>query len=113
MGNAGKQRSFFNSVYAVVARIPYGKVTTYGAIAHYLGLGGSARMVGWALNSTLQNEQPGLPCHRVVNRTGQLTGKIHFSGSVMEELLRQEGISFIAPDTIDLKKHFWDPAMHH
>lgn len=110
MDASGKSESFFTSVYKIVSAIPHGRVTTYGAIARYLGQGGSARMVGWALNSTLEQRQPELPCHRVVNRLGQLSGKIHFSGTVMEDMLRQEGVSFTAPDTVNLGKHFWDPA---
>jgi methylated-DNA-protein-cysteine methyltransferase related protein len=102
--------SFFERVYAVVERIPYGKVTTYGAIARELGQAGSARMVGWALNSTIVQNRPDLPCHRVVNRLGQLTGKIHFGAGVMEDMLRQEGVSFSATDTVDLKEHFWEPG---
>jgi methylated-DNA-protein-cysteine methyltransferase related protein len=108
--NSSTNDSFFERVYAVVARIPYGKVTTYGAIARILGQAGSARMVGWALNSTIVQNRPDLPCHRVVNRLGQLTGKIHFGGDVMEDMLRQEGIAFSAADTVDLNKHFWDPG---
>jgi methylated-DNA-protein-cysteine methyltransferase related protein len=110
MDAPGKSKSFFNSVYDIVSEIPPGRVTTYGAIARFLGQGGSARMVGWALNSTLEQRQPDLPCHRVVNRLGQLSGKIHFTGTVMEDMLRQEGVSFTAPDTVNLEKHFWDPA---
>lgn len=108
MNNKNKA-DFFDRVYEVVALIPTGKVTTYGAIAGYLGVGGSARTVGWALNSTIITNQPHLPCHRVVNRLGQLTGKIHFGDGVMEFLLRSEGIRFIAVDTVDLESHFWDP----
>lgn len=101
--------SFFDRVYAIVERIPHGKVTTYGAIARKLGQAGSARMVGWALNSTIVQNRPDLPCHRVVNRLGQLTGKVHFGRDVMEDMLRQEGITFSAPDTVDLNQHYWDP----
>jgi len=102
--------SFFERVYEVVAQIPHGRVTTYGAIARKLGQGGSARMVGWALNSTIVQNRRDLPCHRVVNRLGQLTGKIHFGGDVMEQMLRQEGIVFTGDDTVDLDRHFWDPG---
>ena len=101
---------FFQRVYEVVAVILYGRVTTYGAIAEHLGVRSGARAVGWALNKTLSHN-PGedLPCHRVVNRLGQLSGKVHFNGSVMEEMLRQEGVTFLSPDTIDMEKHFWHP----
>jgi methylated-DNA-protein-cysteine methyltransferase-like protein len=105
-----KQSDFFEKVYEVVAKIPPGKVTTYGAIANILGVGGSARTVGWALNASITTNQPSLPCHRVVNRLGQLTGKIHFGNGVMEFLLRSEGITFIDEDTIDIKVHFWNPT---
>ncbi|MEX0774021.1 MAG: MGMT family protein [Balneolales bacterium] len=101
---------FFKRVYEVVAAIPYSKVTTYGAIAEHLGVRSGARAVGWALNKTLTHylgEE--IPCHRVVNRLGQLSGKVHFGGNVMEERLRQEGVVFLSPDTIDLKQHFWHP----
>lgn len=107
-----KNTDFFERVYEVVAKIPLGKVTTYGAIANFLGVGGSARTVGWALNSSIMTQQPTLPCHRVVNRLGQLTGKIHFGPGVMEHLLRAEGIQFTADDTVDLNAHFWNPADH-
>lgn len=105
---------FYTRVYAVVAEIPSGRVTSYGAIARYLGTGRSARMVGYALNKSLELESPeggpSLPCHRVVNRLGQLSGKAYFGPGVMESLLRQEGIRFTAPDTVDITRHFWDPA---
>jgi len=106
-----KKSDFYDKVYEVVAQIPFGKVTTYGAIAHYLGVGGSARLVGWALNMSINAQGPDLPCHRVVNRLGQLTGKIHFGSGVMETLLRQEDVRFLDDDTIDLKAHFWDPSI--
>lgn len=101
---------FYELVYEVVARIPHGRVTTYGAIARHLGIGRSARMVGYALSQTLKSEGPDLPCHRVVNRLGQLSGKTYFGPGVMESLLRQEGIVFLDDDTIDLDRHYWDPA---
>lgn len=105
---------FYTRVYAVVAEIPYGRVTSYGAIARYLGTGRSARMVGYALNKSLELETeenaPSLPCHRVVNRLGQLSGKAYFGPGVMESLLRQEGIQFVEADTVDIRRHFWDPA---
>ncbi len=105
-----KKNDFYDRVFDVVARIPYGKVTTYGAIAKYLGSGGSSRLVGYALNSSIKQTDVNLPCHRVVNRLGQLTGKVHFGADVMETLLRHEGVEFIKEDTVNLEKHFWNPA---
>ena len=105
------QPDFFQRVYEVVARIPYGRVTTYGAIAGFLGVHSGARAVGWALNKTIASPAgEDLPCHRVVNRLGQLSGKAYFSGDVMEVRLRQEGVVFISPNTIDLDRHFWEPG---
>ncbi|MDQ3073077.1 MAG: MGMT family protein [Bacteroidota bacterium] len=103
------EKLFFERVYGVVRQVPRGRVTTYGAIAHYLGTGRSARMVGWALNSCGHAEPP-VPAHRVVNRNGLLSGKTHFpTHTLMQELLENEGIK-VDEDTIsDLKKHFWDP----
>lgn len=101
--------SFFQQVYKVVRLIPYGKVTTYGAIAEFLGSKGSARMVGWALNSSKYNLE-NIPAHRVVNRNGVLTGKRHFGGhETMKELLESEGIT-IADDVIqNMEEVFWQP----
>ncbi len=99
---------FFTRVWEVVAQIPYGRVTTYGHIARYLGLGSSARTVGWALNGA---GSAGLPCHRVVNRFGALSGKLHFEGpDVMEERLRSEGVAFTDDGCVDLERHLWIPA---
>jgi methylated-DNA-protein-cysteine methyltransferase-like protein len=104
------KEGFFNSVYKVVARIPYGRVTTYGAIAEYLGNKGSARMVGWALNSS-KNMSPSLPAHRVVNRNGLLTGKNHFGGNeIMSELLMSEGVKVADSKIINIHDYFWDPS---
>ena len=101
-------KDFFDRVYRIVAQIPYGRVTTYGAIAEALGVRRSARMVGWALNQTIEREDlPDLPCHRVVNREGLLTGKAYFGGNVMEERLRQEGVTFLKDDQVDMERHFW------
>ncbi|MCH8569637.1 MAG: methylated-DNA--[protein]-cysteine S-methyltransferase [Balneolales bacterium] len=102
---------FFERVYEVVAKIPYGRVTSYGAIARYTGTGKSARMVGYALNQSIKSSDSELPCHRVVNRLGQLTGKAYFGEGVMESMLRQENISFTDIDTVDIRKHFWDPMI--
>ena len=98
---------FFEKVYKIVAQIPFGKVTTYGAIAEILGMKSSARTVGWALNSV--KERCDLPFHRVVNRNGELTGKKYFSTpDLMRELLISEGIEFIG-DAVNMKKHLWKP----
>lgn len=103
--------NFFEKVYQVTQLIPEGRVTSYGAIARYIGSPQSARMVGWALNST--TNLPGwIPAHRVVNRNGLLTGKAHFGGSnTMKELLESEGIAIEKDRIIDFKKIFWDPAV--
>jgi len=102
------ESSFFERVWAVVAKIPPGRVTTYGDIAAYLGRRGAARTVGWALNEAVGSD---LPCHRVVNRNGVLTGKRHFeTPRVMEERLRSEGVTFVADDQVDLAAHRWRPA---
>lgn len=99
---------FFQRVWAVVEHIPFGKVTTYGHIAAFLGTRGSARMVGWAMNAATGLH---LPCHRVVNRYGALSGKLHFGGPwVMEDLLRSEGVTFREDGTVDLEKHLWVPG---
>ncbi len=101
--------SFFDKVYHVTRLIPKGRVTSYGAIARYLGAPGSARMVGWALNNS--HSQPEfIPAHRVVNRNGMLTGKAHFSGpDVMKELLENEGITVLNDKVQDFNRLFWDP----
>ncbi|PKP32538.1 MAG: cysteine methyltransferase [Bacteroidetes bacterium HGW-Bacteroidetes-16] len=101
--------SFFEKVYQVVAEIPFGRITTYGAIAEYLGSKGASRMVGWALNST--NKFPGtLPAHRVVNRKGLLTGKRHFGGTrVMADLLQSEGIEIKGDQILNFKEKLWLP----
>lgn len=104
------EKDFYERVYEVVDRIPAGYVTTYGAIARYLGTGGSARLVGWALNRTLSldGSKP-LPCHRVVNRNGELTGKSWFGGDTMEQMLRSEGVTFLECGRINMNRHFWQP----
>ncbi len=99
---------FFDQVYAVVQKIPPGRVTSYGAIARYLGHPQSARMVGYAMNASRQRSE--VPAHRVVNRNGLLTGKHHFPGSkLMQQLLENEGISVKNDQIIDFKDFFWDP----
>ncbi|MCF8241588.1 MAG: MGMT family protein [Melioribacteraceae bacterium] len=104
---SNSKHDFFDKVHKVVAKIPKGKVTTYGAIAEVCGIKSSARTVGWALNKSPSN----LPAHRVVNRFGALTGRIHFGDpTLMEELLKSEGIDFTEEGFVDMKKHFWDPG---
>lgn len=104
----GGQEEFFAQVWKVVACIPAGRVTTYGHIAEYLGVRRAARTVGWALNAAAGSE---LPCHRVVNRRGELTGRMHFEGPfVMEERLRSEGVTFTEDGRVDLSRHLWIPG---
>lgn len=101
-------KNFFEKVYDVVRQIPYGRVTSYGAIARYLGAARSARMVGWAMNVSDKNED--VPAHRVVNRAGLLTGKHHFDGTnLMQQLLENEGIKVLNHQIVNFEKHFWDP----
>jgi len=101
---------FFQRVYEVVKIIPYGRVTSYGAIAEYLGSKGSSRMVGWAMNNSyLQAEN--IPAHRVVNRNGLLTGKRHFGGGdVMKDLLESEGLVIEDDRITNFKERFWEPG---
>ncbi|MEO8795783.1 MAG: MGMT family protein [Daejeonella sp.] len=104
------QDSFYDQVHQVVRLIPYGRVTSYGAIAAYLGSKGSSRMVGYAMNNS-HSAFPQVPAHRVVNRTGLLTGKFHFgSPDLMEQLLNNEGIKVENDKIIDFEKLFWDPS---
>ena len=105
-----KNDNFFERVHAVARQIPYGKVTSYGAIAKVLGATRSSRMVGWAMNASHNLED--VPAHRVVNRIGLLTGKHHFDGTnLMQQLLESEGIEVIDNQIIDFDKHFWIPEM--
>lgn len=97
---------YYQRVHKIVAKIPAGKVSTYGAIAQYLGIKSGARMVGYALNNSGETN---IPAHRVVNRNGELTGRTHFSGDTMRERLQQEGIDFVDAYQVDIEKHFWDP----
>jgi methylated-DNA-protein-cysteine methyltransferase-like protein len=107
-----KQNSndFFSMVYEVTRVIPYGRITSYGAIARFLGSGRSARMVGWALNVSHSN--PGfIPAHRVVNRNGLLTGKHHFgNSSTMQQLLENEGLIIENDRIVNFMEKFWDPC---
>ena len=101
--------NFYDSVYQVVRLIPPGRVTSYGAIANYLGTKGSSRMVGYAMQAC-GNANPPVPAHRVVNSAGLLTGKFHFGGDRMEQMLASEGIKVLDDKVQDFKKVFWDPA---
>jgi methylated-DNA-protein-cysteine methyltransferase-like protein len=108
--SGGKDVSFFEAVFDLVRQIPKGRVTSYGAIAAALGTKGSARMVGWAMNQS-HFVKPAVPAHRVVNRQGLLSGKMHFSPPErMQQLLEKEGIKIVDDQIIDFKKHFWDPS---
>ncbi len=101
---------FFQQVFEVVKQIPPGRVTSYGAIARYLGTGGSARMVGWAMNAS-HTSPDYVPAHRVVNRNGLLTGKHHFdSPNAMQELLEAEGFKIEDDQILNFRERFWDPA---
>jgi methylated-DNA-protein-cysteine methyltransferase-like protein len=103
--------SFYEQVYQVVRLIPNGRVSSYGAIAAYLGTRGSSRMVGYAMNAS-HTAYPPVPAHRVVNRNGMLTGKFHFgSPNLMQQLLENEGIAVQNDRVLDFKKIFWDPSM--
>ena len=108
--SVSKQYSFFEDVYDVVRQIPKGRVTSFGAIAIYLGTRMSSRMVGWAMNGA-HNASPRVPAHRVLNRNGMLTGKAHFATpTLMEELLLKEKIKVANDTVVDFEKLFWDPA---
>jgi len=102
--------NFFDQVYQVARLIPPGRVTSYGAIAAYLGTKGSSRMVGYAMQAS-GKAIPQVPAHRVVNRQGLLTAKFHFGGNLMAELLESEGVKVEDDQIIDFKNHFWDPAV--
>ncbi len=114
-GNCGTQtrlsmaENAFDAIYQVVREIPSGRVTSYGAIAAYLGMKGGARMVGWAMNAS--HTLSDIPAHRVVNRNGVLTGKNFFGGERMQELLASEGIRVQDDQILDFKSHFWDPTI--
>lgn len=112
MNDKKKERAnFYEQVYSVTRRIPRGRVSSYGAIARYLSIGAAARMVGYALTRS-QNLVPGVPAHRVVNRSGLLTGKIHFgTPTLMQQLLENEGL-FIKDDQVqNFSTVFWDPSV--
>lgn len=108
--NRKDNKDFFTRVYEVAKLIPYGRVTSYGAIARYLGSGRSARMVGWAMNAS-HVSSVFIPAHRVVNRNGILTGKHHFGNSTtMQQLLENEGIVVEDDRIVNFNEKFWDPA---
>ena len=107
--SAVKEYTFFQDVYEVVRQIPKGRVTSYGAIAAYLGTKLSARMVGWAMNAA-GTAKPKVPAQRVVNRNGILSGKHHFgTPTLMEELLKKDGVAVKNDTVVDFSKRFWDP----
>lgn len=100
------KKNFYERVYEVARQIPYGRVTSYGAIARAIGAAKSARMVGFAL----KNSPHDVPAHRVLNRNGVLTGKHHFPGTdLMQQLLENEGLQVIHDQVQDFEKFFWDP----
>lgn len=104
-----EKRNYVQDVYDVTRLIPFGRFSTYGAIATYLELG-SARMVGWALNKSFTEGD--VPAHRVVNRKGELSGRNHFpSPTMMQQLLENEGIAVKNDTIVDFKKYFWDPSL--
>jgi methylated-DNA-protein-cysteine methyltransferase related protein len=106
-----KDESFFEQVFEVVRLIPKGRVTSYGAIAAVLGTRLSARMVGWAMNAA-HAVKPKVPAHRVVNRVGLLTGKMHFAyPEQMQELLEKEGVKVMEDKVVEFEKRFWDPGV--
>lgn len=105
-----KNKDFFVNVHDVVRLIPSGRVTSYGAIAKYLGSSRSSRMVGWAMNAAAKDKD--IPAHRVVNRNGLLTGKAHFDPpSKMQELLEKEGIVVENDQIRSFPQYFWDPSL--
>lgn len=105
-----KNENFFDKVYEVALQIPFGRVTSYGAIAKYIGSPQAGRMVGWAMNKCSSHESL-VPAHRVVNRNGMLTGKVHFGDpNLMQQLLENENIKVLNDQIVDFNKVFWDPS---
>ena len=110
VADQSRHYSFFENVWDVVRQIPKGRVTTYGAIGAYLGAKSSARMVGWAMNSSFV-VKPKVPAQRVINRNGMLSGKAHFATpTLMQELLEKDGIKVENDKVVDFSKLFWDPS---
>ena len=108
--DAIQERDFFADVMDVVRQIPRGRVTSYGAIARYLGAARSSRLVGWCMNKAHSMDSK-VPAHRVVNRNGLLTGKHHFAApDQMEDLLKKEGVKVKNDEVVDFAKKFWDPV---
>lgn len=111
INDAVQERDFFADVMAVVRQVPKGRVTSYGAIAKYLGAVRSSRIVGYCMNNS-HLVKPKVPAHRVVNRIGMLTGKHHFaSPTAMEDQLKKEGVAVKNDQVVDFSKRFWDPAL--
>lgn len=109
--DAVQERDFFADVMDVVRQIPKGRVTSYGAIARYLGAARSARIVGYCMNNSFATKPP-VPAHRVVNSAGLLTGKHHFATPTrMADLLKKEGVKVKQDQVVDFDKKFWDPAV--
>jgi methylated-DNA-protein-cysteine methyltransferase-like protein len=105
------EENFFERVYQIARQIPYGRVTSYGAIAKSLGTARSARMVGWAMNASHNLED--VPAHRVVNRNGMLSGKHHFQGTnLMQQLLESEGVDVVDNQIVDFERVFWEPKVN-
>lgn len=109
MKYSDETKDFFLQVYEIVKLIPSGRITSYGSIANILGTPKSSRIVGWAMNAS--HKYPDVPAHRVVNRIGLLTGKMHFgSPDLMQKLLEKEGVVIKNDRVVDFEKHFWNPA---
>ncbi len=107
---SSQTKDFFQRVFEITRLIPKGRVTSYGSIAKALGTAKSSRMVGWAMNAS--HREKDIPAHRVVNRNGVLTGKMHFSPpESMQERLEKEGVKVIDDKIVDFEKHFWDPQI--
>lgn len=104
------QKDFFQDVYEVVKLIPYGRVTSYGAIAVYLGEKMSARMVGYALNALSHHDRNPVPAHRVVNRKGELSGHLAFQNPSMQQRLEAEGVEVVDMKVLDFEGRFWSPS---
>ncbi len=105
------ERDLYERIYDLVRAIPSGRVTTYGHIAKAIGARGGARLVGWALNAVALQDRTDIPCHRVVNRLGELSGKMHFETPfVMRERLEAEGVTFRG-EAVDMDRHLWEPPI--